>query len=751
MTKRIKLRTFLLGGFITLFFFGLIFRVYWVQVGPAAAMWADKAKETWMTSKSIPQERGMIVDRNGKVLAADAAAYTVAVGPKKIAELDKQNPDWRIADRIVSKLHHVLGTSEQKLREAVRATKKDGAYLDQKEIRPDGWKVDKTVKDRLEKFADELEELTGKKDVGLYFVEEQKRYYPNGELAAHILGYSNKDGEAVIGLEKKLDDVLKGTPGFIQYEKDNTGAQLPNGKVEMKPAVDGKDVALSIDRDIQFFMEEALRKAYEKYQPISITAIAADPKTMDILGMASLPVFDPNHYWETPDQAHFKNNAIQSVYEPGSTFKIVTLAAAVEEGLFNPKEFYKSGSIRVPGATIRDHNGKGWGEISFLDGLKHSSNVAFVKLGYEKLGAAKLRSYIDAFGFGQKTGIELPGELAGTINFRNNIPSEVATATFGQGRVQVTPLQQVMAVAAVANGGKLMKPRLIQSITDSETGEKQVFEPQMIRQVVSPETARKVGEYLETVVSDQEIGTGKNAYIAGYKIAGKTGTAQKVIDGKYSANKYVVSFIGYAPVDDPKIVLYVIVDEPQVALAGGGSVAAPIFKEIMEKSLRYMGIMPEQSEKEEAANGESGAVSARADITATVPGVVGLTTAQAASELARRHFDAHVIGEGGKVLHQLPKAGRSLPTSQQVYLLTDTQPGEIPDMTGLSLRDAMEMCALLEAVCTVQGEGYVVSQQAGPSGQTVAVQLTLAPPGQKPDPDAAGEGADPADAGAPGG
>jgi penicillin-binding protein 2B len=727
MTKRIKLRTLLMGGFVTLLFVGLVVRIYWVQV-VHADFWAAKARQTWQTSEPIPQERGMILDRDGKVLAADAAAYTVAVGPKKIAELEKANPDWRITDRIVSKLHNVLGTPEDKLRQWIGGKKKDGTYLDQKEIRPDGWKIDKLVKDRLDNFREELKVLTKKKDVGLYFIEEQKRYYPNQMLAAHILGYTNKDGKAILGLEKKYDDVLRGSPGFIQYEKDNTGAQLPNGQVEMKPAVNGQDITLTLDQDIQFYIEEALREAYDKYHPVSITAIAADPKTMDILGMASLPTFDPNQYWSATDQSHFKDNAIESVYEPGSTFKIVTLAAAVQEGLFHPEETYKSGSIRVTahGRPISDHNGRGWGEISFLDGLKHSSNVAFVKLGFEKLGAEKLRKYIDDFGFGQKTGIELPGELSGRIAFNNNRPTEVATASFGQGVVQVTPIQQVAAVAAVANGGKLMQPRLIKSISDAASGAKQVFEPKVVRQVVSAETARKVGDYLETVVSDQKIGTGKNAYIPGYRIAGKTGTAQKVINGIYSPDKYVVSFIGFAPVENPKIVLYVIVDEPQVALAGGGSVAAPIFKKIMEQSLRHLGLSPDVAD---SAQGGSAASSAGkpADVTASVPDVAGMTTAQAKSELGRRKFDAQTLGKGSKVLQQLPKAGSLLPTSQQIYLLTDAKPGAIPDLTGLSLRDALEMVSLLKASVTVKGEGYVISQESSVTGGKMSVKLTLSP------------------------
>ncbi|MCD9024436.1 penicillin-binding transpeptidase domain-containing protein [Cohnella silvisoli] len=739
MTKRIKLRTLLMGGLITLLFLGLIFRVYWVQV-VEADFWTKQAMQTWITRETIPQERGMLLDRDGKVLAADAMAYTVAVGPKQIAELEKLNPDWKLTDRIVSKLHIVLGTPEDKLRKIITAKKDDGVtYRDQAEVHPDGWKVDKAIKDRLAVFRSELQKLTDKDNVGLYFMEEQKRYYPNGSLASHILGYENKDGVAIEGLEKKLNDQLRGQPGFIKYQKDGARTQLPNGQVEYKQAVDGKNVTLTIDRDIQFYIEEALRKAYTEYKPISITAIAADPQTMEILGMASLPDYNPNTYGETKDQNSFRDNAIQSLYEPGSTFKIVTLAGAVQEGLFKPDDFYKSGSIKYSAKDrpVYDHNRVGWGQISYLDGLKHSSNVAFVKLGYEMLGKERLVKYITDFGFGQKTGIELPNEVS--KSFSLNYPSEVATAAFGQGKVLVTPIQQVAAVAAVANGGKLMQPHIVKSISDPTTGEKVVTEPKLIRQVISAETSRKVGEYLETVVSDQEIGTGKKAYIPGYRIAGKTGTAQKVTKSDetnksgYSKDRYVVSFIGYAPVDNPKVVLYVVVDEPQIDNAGGGSVAGPIFKEIMGKSLLHLGITPNLPKMPDASASSaiaSASSSKDVEVTATVPDVSGMTVTQARSQLKQRSFPVGVLGNGSKVLQQLPKAGSVLPASQQIYLLTDTKPGNVPDLKGMSLRDALEMCSLLKVVCTVDGQGYVKAQKAVKVEGKWILQLTLAPPGQ---------------------
>ncbi|MFC4305639.1 penicillin-binding transpeptidase domain-containing protein [Cohnella boryungensis] len=738
MTQRIKLRTLLAGGLFTLLFVGLIIRVYWVQV-VKADFWTEQAMKIWNTSETIRQDRGMLLDREGNVLAADAAAYTIAVNPKLISELEAKHPEWQLADKIVSKLHEVLGTSESKLREMITAKKENGEYLQQREIRPDGWKVDKAVKDRLSEFRDEIRGLTGiKTDVGLYFKEEQKRYYPNGSLASHILGYEDKDGIAILGLEKKLNEQLSGSSGYIKYQRDGARTQLPNGEVEYKQAVDGKNVTLTIDRDIQFYIEEALRAGYEKYKPISITAIAADPNTMEILGMASLPDFNPNTYWEkAQDQASFRDNSIQSVYEPGSTFKIVTLAGAVEEGLFDPNAYYKSGSIEYSkkDRPIKDHNnGVGWGEngmITYLEGLKHSSNVAFVKLGYQMLGKERLIKYINDFGFGQKTGIDLPNEVS--LPYSLDWPSEVATATFGQGKVLVTPIQQVAAVAAVANGGRLMQPHTVKSISDPNTGEKVVIEPKLVRQVISPETSRKVGEYLETVVSDRDIGTGKIVYTPGYRIAGKTGTAQKVTKddkGGYAKNKYVVSFIGYAPVENPKVVLYVVVDEPKIDNAGGGSVAGPIFKEIMIKSLQKLGVQPELDEEEKAKAADSEKKVESGDLTARVPDVTGMTVTQARDLLKQHSFPYGVLGKGNKVLQQLPKGGSVLPTSQRIYFLTDTKKGNVPDLTGLSLRDALEMCSLLQVTATVEGQGYVIAQKAVKVGDKWTLQLTLSPQGE---------------------
>ncbi|MDG0793271.1 penicillin-binding transpeptidase domain-containing protein [Cohnella ginsengisoli] len=726
MTKRIKLRTLLAGGVITLLFLALWGRIYWVQVAHAE-FWAEQARNTWVTTKKLVQDRGTITDRTGTVLASDAAAYTLALSPKVIHQLDAGNPEWKLIDQIASKVNNILGKPEADLRKIMDAKTDKGVYYVQREVQPEGWKMDKEVADRLTAFRDQLRSLTGKKDVGIYLIEDKKRYYPNGSLASQILGYVSKEGAAKMGLEKTLDEQLKGEEGSITYEKDGKRTQLADGEIEAKQAVDGKNVTLTIDRDIQYYMEQAMKTAYEQYHPLSMTAIAADPKTMDILGMVSLPDFDPNNYWDyAKDQSAFKNNAVQSIYEPGSTFKIMTLAAAVQEGLFNPNDKYMSGSVAIPKSKpVNDIKRGGWGEITYLEGLKRSSNVAFVKLGYEKLGKDKFKQYIDNFGFGQKTGIELAGEIAGTTQL--TWERDYAAATFGQA-VSVTPIQQVAAVAAVANGGKLMTPHIIKSISDPNTGEKVVTEPKVVRQVISEQTSKKVGEYLEQVVSDKVIGTGRNAYIDGYRIAGKTGTAQKVINGVYAEDKFVVSFIGYAPVEDPKIVLYVLVDEPEDKTLGGGSGAAPIFKEIMQKSLLHLGVLPNPSKDSEEAKKKDGEAATPAPVTAKVIDVKGMTASQAKSKLGNSGFDAIVLGKGDKVVSQLPNAGAVLPTSQHVYLMTEKTLGSVPSMKGLSLRDALDMCSLLGASCTASGQGYVSGQQATRDGTKLSIALALAPP-----------------------
>ncbi len=704
----------LFGGIITLLFLILISRIYYFQV-LGGGNYYEMAKQRWSTSDVLTAKRGSILDRDGNVLAMDTIAYNISVNPKVIhAE--------GIEDMVVEGLYSILGGKESDIREVVTAANKSGEYYMQRELRKSGWEIEKAKADEIKQLKDQIKAYLRDKDVGtddgIIIVETQKRYYPSG-LASQLVGYVSLDQENMSGVEAFYNDKLSGEDGYIRYEKDGQQVQLAKGDVDYKPAENGDDVKLTIDSEIQNIVEEALRDVMNKYHPKSATAIAADPNTMEILAMANMPDFDPNAYWKS-DYSSYYNHAIYSLYEPGSTFKIATLAAAVDQGLFDPNELYKSGSIKVPGdpKPISDYNnGKGWGTISFLDGLKRSSNVAFVKLGYEKLGKDKLFDYFNRFGFGQKTGIDLGNEPTGTIHVQYN--RDIAATTFGQG-VLVTPIQQVAAVAAVANGGKLYKPLIVKSITDPTTKTTTVVEPQLVRQVISESASKQVSLYLEQVVSDQEIGSGRNAYVEGYRVAGKTGTAQKVINGVYSPDKFFVSFIGYAPVDNPKIVIYIAIDEPDDPDAGGGSAAAPVFKEIVLKSLRKMGVAPNYPIDDSSENKE---------VSVEVPKATEVSVAQARGIMKNATLNVEVVGKGDTVLQQVPEAGSKVHPTQKIYLITEKQEQlDVPDLTGLSLRDALELTALTGARLVPEGTGYVTSQTEEMVNNERIVKVTLSPP-----------------------
>ncbi|WP_138493223.1 penicillin-binding transpeptidase domain-containing protein [Paenibacillus pinistramenti] len=693
MTRRIKMRTLLIGGLTTLFFIVLMTRVFWIQV-VNAGFWQDYAEKEWSKKEVIKAARGTITDRNGETLAVDIPAYTVAVNPRIIDQ-------YKIQADVVEGLHSILGKPEDELLALVNAKDDEGKLYAQREVRLEGWKVDLEVKNKVEELQKKIKEEHHISDSGISFVNETKRYYPQKTLASHILGYMNRDGKPVTGLEAYFNKQLQGQDGELQYETDPKGIEVPEADKMYTPVKNGDNIKLTIDSTIQYYIESAMQKAYDSLKPISMTVIAADPNTMEILGMANMPTFNPNTYWVDAKPENFTNHALTSVYEPGSTFKIVTLAGAVQEGLFNPNETYQSGSIRVPGQTIHDINRSGWGNITFLEGVKRSSNVAFVKLGYEKLGPEKLKDYIEQFGFGQKTGIELPGELSGLVNMK--YAADYAAASYGHGQLLVTPIQQVAAVSAVANGGKLLEPHLIKSITDPNTGKTSETEPKVVRQVISAESAKEVGSYLEQVVSDQKIGTGRHAYIDGYRVAGKTGTAVKVVNGEYDYSKSVVSFIGYAPVNDPKILVLVVIDQPQNSELGGSTAAAPVFKEIVSKALPYMGVPKTTVTKESADSKASAGVKA--------PSFTGKALKDATGELIKDGIAYEILGKGSKVVSQFPKEGTQMESGQRIYLLTeDSKTMAVPDLTGESLRDAVEVLSLMGISATAEGEGFVYGQ-----------------------------------------
>lgn len=724
MVKRIKLRTLTIGGLFTLFFIVIVTRLFWYQVWNQD-FWMELAKNSWSTQQTLSPARGTIYDQNGEVLVMNAPAYTVAVNPSLIQELktlDKLvEQDLDVERLIVQELHKVLGKPENELYDIVRKKSTEtGKYLIHREVRNEGWMIEEETAQKLRDFTESLKEKTKQQDIGLYLMPEVKRFYAKNNLAAHVLGYIDKTGKPVGGIEELYDEQLAGIVGSIQYEKDRMGNKLPKASEIYTPAQDGDNMYLTIDRTIQQYIEEEIRKVYNEYSPHTITVIAADPKTGDILGLANMPTFNPNSYWDFDNERAFFNPAVQGGYEPGSTFKIVTLAAAVQEGLFDPEAYFQSGKIYAGGRPIHDVNTT-WGTITYLEGLKRSSNVAFVKLGFEMLKEERFKSYIDKFGFGQKTGIEIPWEYEGFVQFQ--YPADVAAASYGHGQIKVTPIQQIMAVSAVANGGKLMKPHIVKKIEDPVTGEVTEREPEVVRQVIDPNIAKQVSEYLEQVVADQEIGTGRNAYIEGYRVAGKTGTALKVINGEYDSTRAVVSFVGFAPVEDPRIAVIVVVDDPQKYWEGGGFVSPIIFKNIVSKSLRYMGVPTSHEMKPGEPDKSEGPIRL-----VKAPNIQGLKPHEAKKRLAEQGIVFQTVGAGKEVKRQFPAPGEYLGSGQRIYLLTDEPENlKMPDMKGKSLRDVMEIASLLGIEVRIEGEGYVTEQKASTDNGKRVVDIKLEP------------------------
>ncbi len=691
----INKRGIFIGISITFLFLLLIYRTFHLQV-IEAAMLQEKAKNIWNRSMVLEPKRGTIFDRNGEKLAYNAPAYTVvSILSQKYSNSVKDKKE--AAEKLAPLLHMNEDTIYSLLSKNVY----------QVEIRPGGWKIDKETAEKVKALN----------LPGIILREESKRYYPNHSLAAYVLGFVNYDKEAIMGLEREYDELIQGKAGELKVMKDLKGYQLPDGEEVFKPAEDGNDLVLTLDKTIQQYVETALDNAASMYNPQKIVAIVADPETGEILAMSNRPKYNPNQYWNIED---YRNLAIQYQFEPGSTFKIVTLAAAIEEGYFNPDETYMSGKIQVPGKVIRDHNnGLGWGEISFLEGVQRSSNVAFVHLGYERLGKEKLFSYIDKFGFGNLTGIDLPNEESGIMKQVNKAyPLDVATLTFGQG-VAVTPIQQVMAVSAVANGGNLIHPYLVKEIRDPKTGEVlQTNKPVVKRRVISEETAKQTRKILESVVG---FGTKNPGYIEGYHVAGKTGTAQKIgPDGTYLKDKNVVSFIGFAPADNPKLLVYVAVDEPDLNIPYYGStVAAPIFREIMQNSLRYVKVPIDISTGIEKKKNEW----------VSLKDYTGESMVSSKADLMEKGLSPIVIGNGNEVYKQYPEKGAIVSENTNIYLVTETlEERRVPDLKGKSLREALEYCHVLDIDVTFTGSGIVTNQNLEPNAmyrrdQTLEIKL----------------------------
>ncbi|MVO99372.1 stage V sporulation protein D [Paenibacillus lutrae] len=621
----------------TVLFVALIIRLGYVQLwlGPGLSA---KAEDSWRREIPFAANRGEIWDRNGEKLAYNISTPSIMAIPVQL-----QDPKATAA-----KLAEVLQAPEETIFKQISKRARIN------EIKPAGRKL------TLEK-AQEVKALNLP---GIVVAGDNRRYYPMGNLAAHILGFTGTYNQGLTGVESKYDKLLTGLKGNISYLADAANRKMPGSSEQYTGPKDGLNLQLTIDQHLQSVLERELDQAMVKYQPKHAIAIMMDPSNGEILAMGSRPSYDPGNFSEYPVETYNRNLPIWMTYEPGSTFKIITLAAALQEKKVDLKNerFHDPGAIEVGGARLRCWKRGGHGSETFLQVVENSCNPGFVVLG-QRLGKDMLFDYIKRFGFGRKTGIDLGGEENGIMFKPSQVgPVELATTAFGQG-VSVTPIQQITAVSAAINGGKLFKPHVAKSWIDPETGRViETVKPELVDTVISEDTSRQVREALESVVAK---GTGGNAFIDGYRVGGKTGTAQKVVNGRYSPNEHIVSFVGFAPADNPRVVVYAAVDDPQ-GIQFGGLIAAPLVKNIMQDALRYMKVEPDKNQLSKKYKlGETPVIE--------VPNLVGATVQDIYEDL-NSDFLLAKSGEGNTVISQAPKPGTRVDRGSTIRVYLSNPP-----------------------------------------------------------------------------
>ena len=648
------------------------------------------AEDARTKTVEVEASRGDILDRNGNKLAVSISADSIAANPAEIK--DSEDAD---AHEIADFLAEVLVMDEAEIYDKLTS---DKSYVWIKR------KADHTVAEKIRE-ADLI---------GISVVEETQRYYPKNTLAANILGFAGVDNQGLEGIEYSYNDVLSGVSGSISTEYDAKQNSIPQAIQEYNAPEDGKNIYLTIDENIQYFAERELDAMMASDTPPEACAIIAmDPKTGEILAMASRPTYDPNNYQksETKDR---RNMLVTDTYEPGSTFKIITASAALEsQAVTTATRFYDPGFVTIGPRTLkcwRYYNPHG--SQSFAEIIQNSCNPCFVNLmqAMEAKEEGTFYKYIDKFGFGEVTDVGLEGEASGIVINEDDVTiQDLASISIGQS-IAVTPLQLITAVSAVANDGMLLQPQIIREVTDANGNVVEDFQIKQVGQVISQTTANTVCECLESVVA---LGTGKNAYIEGFRVGGKSGTAQKVGEkGGYEEGAYIASFIAVAPVDDPEIVMLAIVDEPSGYLYQGGQVAAPMLKNVLEDTLRYLGVTPQVSDLkiEEIQNAEDNMIS--------VPDLTNLTVDQAKKVLSLIGLKGSLTSNSGYVTSQSPAAyTRVMPGATitcQVGSKDSAKQLKVPDLTGMNVREAAEVLEAMGLKMKSKGSGYAVTISPAP-------------------------------------
>ena len=730
-------------------FFILAVRLFRLQVSEHER-YESAALEQQLRTTTLYARRGTITDRNGNVLALSADAWSIYLCPSELARYDEDK------EMIAEGLSNILSVDPEK----IRALCDDRSAWYKTVLRRADYET--TEKVRSFKNAHGLHSIKIESD--------NKRVYPYSSLASHVIGFVGADNTGLAGVEYSYNSLLSGKNGSVSRLKNSAGSDmLFTSWEEVNQAKNGAELQLTLDVRLQYFLEKQLKQAVEDYSiQNGAAAIAVNPKTGGILAMASLGNFDLNNYALVPDeimelaaqqengeaiidearQKQWRNKAVSDTYEPGSTFKILTLAMALEEGIVSDNSsFYCGGSMNVlgRGKPLKCWKTAGHGSQTLTQAAQHSCNVAFATIGL-RLGEETFYRYCEAFGLFEgsedenarltgKTGIALPGE-SGSIWWSRKVfcnsenLSQLAAASFGQ-TFNITPIQLCMAVSACCNGGYLMEPKLVERITYSD-GTVETVDPKVLRQVISESTSKKLNSILEKVVSDKKEGTGKNASVAGYPVCGKTGTSEKVAQNVITGEKeYIVSFIGYAPANDPQILVLVLLDAPSPdsgIYISGGQMAAPVVGAFLSEALPVMGIVPSYSPEEQAG------------LDKEVPEVIGMDSESAAKALLESGLSYKASGAGNSVTAQLPAAGTTVAGGSSVLLYLGTMPDErtarVPELSGLSYREAREALAAQglflssENTSLVQEDSVTVRSQSLRSGSSLplggVVRVTLA-------------------------
>jgi len=708
-----KKRLLILLFLFALILIGLIGRLGYIQI-----VWSEEllqlAQDQWTRETEVFPIRGMIKDRNGRILSQSANSTSIYAIPSRI----------RDAEKVATTLATILELNENEILQKVSERTSNKVWIKRQ--------VDRVLVQRV----DELE------FAGIGFSEEPQRFYPNGTLASHLLGFTKRYAErnqGIIGqegLELFYDEYLRGSPGRVVMETDLQGRELVGSETSVYPAVDGSDVVLTIDVMVQHLLEREISNAVAQFSPKRVYALAMNPNTGAILGMANYPTFDPN----TPPrdsesfaqmQDYVRNFSIKDNVEPGSIFKILTAAAALETGAATLNStYYCPGFKIVDGQRIRCWQRQGHGNQTFAEALINSCNPAYMEMALE-IGLDEFYQFLDRFGLGRQTGIDLAGEASGIVIPQDRVQRvDLARISFGQA-IAVTPLQLLNSVTAVINGGYLITPHLLKEINPRQSEDIVIEDFSNARsnyltsrtRVISEQNSKKLRDILETTVLE---GSGLNAYLPGFRVAGKTGTAQKYgPDGQILEDKSISSFIGFAPAENPEIIVLFMVDEPQVEFRFGSLIAAPHVGRILEDSLIYIGIEASPLEITETEKSE-----------VVVPNLVGLTISEATAALDRVDLNFIMREKGPIISMQSPSPGTQLDTRGIVllYLGDEVSPETrdagvsdliaVPDLTGSTVRDANSILALRGLKMEVEGNG-VAQEQYPVAGSEVTPETII--------------------------